>query len=354
MPQTAAIYRRRGPVVLLSLICLSLLGYVIYRLETAPSTDDAYAYADTIDVVSEVEGKIIDLPVRDNQFVRPGDLLLRIDPRPYRDALTEAKARLVTLNRQIALTQRSIRAQEYEAASAEAAVERARAQAKQAMDTLRRLERLLPSGAVSAESVDQARAAQRSTQAELNSARLQAQRAAAAVSGVDALEAQRAEVEAQIAIAELKLEFTEVRAPFDGRVSALRTTVGQYASPQKAIFTLIDTRHWYVVANFRETDLKDIQAGTPATLYLLSDTSRPFQGQVDSISYGVTPDDGGTVVQGLPRVQRSINWVRVTQRFPVKIAVTAADPELFRIGASAVAILHSGKAEDAAPHVHDR
>ncbi|MFO5603460.1 HlyD family efflux transporter periplasmic adaptor subunit, partial [Klebsiella pneumoniae] len=68
-------------------------------------------------------------------------------------------------------------------------------------------------------------------------------------------------------------------------VISLKTSVGQFASAMRPIFTLIDTRHWYVIANFRETDLKDIRAGTPATLYLLSDTGRHFRGRVDSISY---------------------------------------------------------------------
>lgn len=235
-----------------------------------------------------------------------------------------------------------------------AAVERSRAQANQATDTLHRLEPLLAHGYTSAEDVDRARTAQRAAQAELNAAMLQAQQAqqaqqaAAAVSGVDALVAQRAEVSAQIAIAELNLEFTEVRAPFDGRVAALHTTVGQFASALKPVFTLIDTRHWYVVANFRETDLKGVRAGIPATVYLMSDTGKRFEGTVDSIGYGVLPDDGGVVLEGLPRVQRSINWVHVSQRFPVKIAVQNPGPALFRVGTSAVATLRrDGLAHDA-------
>lgn len=331
--------RSRLPVFLIVLLSFLTLGYVIWQMENSPSTDDAYVYADSIDVVPEVNGRIVELPVHDNQLVRKGDLLLRVDARPYQDALDQAKARLVTLDNQIALTQRSVNAQTYEAASAVAVIERARAQAKQANDTLQRLEKLLARGFVSVEAVDQARTLQRSTAAELNTAMLQAKRASAGISGVDALVAQRAEVEAQISIAELNLEFTEVRAPFDGRVASLRTTVGQFATANKAIFTLINSRHWYVVANFRETDLRDIKAGTPANLYLLGDTGKRFHGQVDSISFGVLPDDGGTVVEGLPRVQRSINWVRVSQRFPVKISVLDPDPELFRVGASAVAVL---------------
>ncbi|MGF6479535.1 multidrug transporter subunit MdtN [Paraburkholderia sp. JPY419] len=334
--------KSRLPALAIVLIAVVLVGVVLWRTDRSPSTDDAYVYADTINVVPEVSGRIVELPVRDNQLVKQGDLLLRIDPRPYQAALDQARARLDALNRQIALTQRTVNAQQYNAESVQAAVERARAVANQAADTLRRTEPLLAQGYTSAEEVDRARTAQRSAQADLNAAMLQSQQAQAAVSGVDALVAQRAEVQAQIAIAQLNLEFTEVRAPFDGRVASLRTTVGQFASALKPVFTLIDTRHWYVVANFRETELKNIQPGTPASLYLMSDTGQRFAGVVDSIGYGVLPDDAGLVLEGLPRVQRSINWVHVSQRFPVKIAVRDPNPALFRIGTSAVATLERG------------
>ncbi|MCO1011296.1 allose kinase [Escherichia coli] len=145
--------------------------------------------------------------------------------------------------------------------------------------------------------------------------------------------------EADIALTKLHLEMATVRAPFDGRVISLKTSVGQFASAMRPIFTLIDTRHWYVIANFRETDLKNIRSGTLATIRLMSDSGKTFEGKVDSIGYGVLPDDGGLVLGGLPKVSRSINWVRVAQRFPVKIMVDKPDPEMFRIGASAVANL---------------
>lgn len=345
----AARYAKKVPAAAIVAIAMALLAVVLWRVDHAPDTDDAYVYADTINVVPEVSGRIVELPVRDNQAVRQGDLLLRIDPRPYRAALDQAHARLDTLNKQIVLTQRSINAQQYNADSVQATVERAGAVADQAADTLRRTEPLLAQGYVSAEEVDRARTAQRSARAELDAAMRQAQQATAAVSGVDALVAHRAELKAQIAIAELNLEFTEVRAPFDGRVVTLRTTVGQFASALKPVFTLIDTRHWYVVANFRETDLKNIHAGTPSTVYLMSDTARRFAGVVDSVGYGVLPDDGGVVREGLPSVQRTINWVHVSQRFPVKISVRNPDPELFRLGTSAVVTLRRGDAGLLAP-----
>ncbi|EEQ2112838.1 multidrug efflux transporter periplasmic adaptor subunit MdtN [Escherichia coli] len=301
--------RSKFPALLVVALALVALVFVIWRVDSAPSTNDAYASADTIDVVPEVSGRIVELAVTDNQAVKQGDLLFRIDPRPYEANLAKAEASLAALDKQIMLTQRSVDAQQFGADSVNATVEKARAAAKQASDTLRRTEPLLREGFVSAEEVDRARTAQ------------------------------RAAVEADIALTKLHLEMATVRAPFDGRVISLKTSVGQFASAMRPIFTLIDTRHWYVIANFRETDLKNIRSGTPATIRLMSDSGKTFEGKVDSIGYGVLPDDGGLVLGGLPKVSRSINWVRVAQRFPVKIMVDKPDPEMFRIGASAVANL---------------
>jgi len=339
--------KARWPLLALAVTTAIVLALVLWRVDRSPRTDDAYVYADTINVVPEVSGRIVDLPVRDNQAVKQGDVLLRIDPRPYQDALDRAKAKLVALDKQIMLTGRTVKAQEYNAASVRSAVERARAVARKADDTLHRMEPLQGQGFASAEEVDQARAAQRATQAELDAALQQAQQAAAAVSGTDALVAERMVLLAEIAIAELHLEFTVVRAPFDGRVVSLKTSVGEFASAQKAIFTLIDARQWYVVANFRETELKEVRPGTSAVLYLMNDPSKTFTGTVDSIGFGVLPNDGGTVTQGLPHVERTINWVHVSQRFPVKIRVEKPDPELFRVGTSAIAVVHRGTAAQA-------
>lgn len=332
--------------IVIALVALVLLVVVIRLVDRAPRTDDAYVYADTVDVVPEVNGRIVDLPVHDNQAVKQGDLLFQIDPRPYRDALVRAQASLVALDKQIELTQRTVNAQQYNAKAAKAVVERARAVAEQTNDTLRRTEPLLANGFVSAEDVDHARTARRSAEAELAAAQLQAQQASAAVSGVDALVAQRAVVAAEISVAELNLEFATVRAPFDGRVVALRTSTGQFASALKPIFTLIDTRHWYVIANFRETELKGMHPGTPATVFLMSDTGQRFEGHVDSIGYGIASDESGLALPGgLPHIQRSLNWVHVSQRFPVKILVDQPNADLFRVGTSAVAVLH--------PHADD-
>lgn len=322
-----SLLRKKWPLLALVLAAILALILVIWQLQTSPETNDAYVYADTIDVVPEVSGRIVEMPIRDNQRVKKGDLLFRIDPRPYQAMLDDAKARLTTLDAQIMLTQRTIKAQEYNAQSVAAAVERARALVKQTTSTRIRLEPLVPQGFASQEDLDQARTAEKAARAELEATLLQAKQASAAVTGVDAMVAQRAGVLAQIALAELHLEFTEVRAPFNGVVVAL-----------KPVFTLLDDDRWYVIANFRETDLNNVRPGVAARITVMTNHNRTFNGVVDSVGSGVLPE-GGSVIEGLPLIQKSINWVHVSQRFPVKIAVSDPDPELFRMGASASAVL---------------
>jgi len=322
------------------LVCVAVVGGAVYltrTLDHAPRTDDAYVYADTVQVAPEVSGRIVEMAVRDNQNVRRGELLFRVDARPYEASLAKAEASLHALDEEIMLTQRTVNAQRLGAKGALAAVEKAKAAADQALDTLKRLEPLGGSDYLAAEQLDQARTARRSAQAQLQAAQLDAARAAAGVGGVDALVARREVIRAEIALARLNLDYASVRAPFDGTVLNLKTTAGQFAAAGHPVFTLLNTGRWWVVANFRETELEHIRAGEPASVYVLGTSSRRFEAVVESKGIGVFPDDGGGEVAGLPRVPRSINWVRVAQRFPVRMLVKDPDPELFRLGASAVA-----------------
>ena len=331
----------RSKVVVLVLLAVAVLlgGYVIYRLDTAPRTDDAYAFAHTISITPEVSGYITDLPVKDSQAVKKGDVLFIIDPRPYQDTLAKAEAALTVLDAEIKLTARAVEAEGFNAAAAKNALEQAEVALSQSRSTYERLAPLQKQGYASAEQVDLARTALKAAEAQRNAAAAQAAAAEYAVSGVDALVAQRNVALADIALAKLNLEHAVVRAPCDGIISGLRTSVGAFAAAGRPVFTLINTEQWFVFANFRETELSSIRKGQPATVYLLADSSRSFSATVEAVGFGVLPDDGGVVIEGLPMVKRSINWVRVAQRFPVKFLVHDPDPELFRIGASAVAIL---------------
>lgn len=329
--------------LLLLLITLIVLGIVLWNVNNAPRTDDAYIYADTINVVPEINGKIIELPIENNQLVKKGDLLYRIDPQLYQADLNYNLAKQKTLEEQIKLMQRSISSQEKNAEAIHAQVESAKVQFLQSLDSYNRKLPLVKKGYVSKEEINQALTKKNSDEAVYKALQLQAKQAILAIDGIEALEAQRNEVVAQIEKAKLNLQYTEVRAPFDGIVTSLKTTVGQYTSPSQAIMTLIDTKQWFVIANFRETDLKGLHKGSPAQVFVMSDTNKSFSGVVDSISYGVAPTDEGIIIGGLPSVSRSINWVHVSQRFPVKIRIADPDPDLFRIGASSVVIIHRDK-----------
>jgi multidrug efflux system membrane fusion protein len=104
------------------------------------------------------------------------------------------------------------------------------------------------------------------------------------------------------------------------------------------VFTLIDTRVWWVVANFRETQLHRILPGMHVDVYLMSNPHRLYRGVVDSASFGVTPDAStvGRLTQGLPDVQRTLSWVHLASRYPVRIRILDPEPNAFRISESAV------------------
>lgn len=334
-------FKKRFTIYFLLIITLTSIVWMIKVMDETPRTDNAYVYADTINLAPEVNGRIIELPVKENQLVKKGDLLFRIDPTPFVDKLIRAKASLEELEQQIILMERTVESQKYNAQAAAKRVSAAQATAEQDASTLRRLEALNSNNYVSKESLDKARAAKRVSESQLNSARLEAEQAKAAISSIDALVAQREVIKADISIAELDLKHTNVQAPFDGRVVSLKTTTGQYASVGQPIFTLIDSSNWFVIANFREADLVNIKANSDVIIYLMGDTKRKFSGIVESIGFGVYPDDGGATREGLPDVSRTINWVRVAQRFPVRIRVINPDGNLFRIGASAVVSINS-------------
>jgi len=262
--------------------------YVWSVLERHPRTDDAAARANVVGIAPRVSGQTIKLNVQDNQTVKKGDVLFEIDPEDYRLVLEKAKAELATVDRQLA----------------------------QAQDTLHRMEPLLPHGFATADAVDKARTA------------------------VTTLQAQRDSAIATINLEQLHLSYCKVIAPFDGRVINLNISAGAHVTAGVPVFSLLDTSKWYVIANFREAEIRHMAPGTLATVYLVSAPNERFRGRVQGIGWAVKPEgEGISLPTGVPDVKRELNWVRVAQRFPVRIEVENPDPNLFRMGASAVAII---------------
>ncbi|HEY6487478.1 MAG: efflux RND transporter periplasmic adaptor subunit [Terracidiphilus sp.] len=161
---------------------------------------------------------------------------------------------------------------------------------------------------------------------------------------LDPLVAQRQGRAAAVANAQYNYNQCRVYAPFDARVTNLVISEGTYAHIGQEIFTLVDTRVWWVLANFRETQLKHIQPGMTADIYFMSDPGSRFTGIVESIGYGVTPDPSllGRVTQGLPDVQRTLSWVHLASRYPVRIRIESPPSDVLRLGESAVVVVIRG------------
>ena len=392
--------KRLGKIVSVAIPIAALITglLVISETDRYPRTDDAEVFANFIGIAPQVDGPLIALPVQDNQFVKQGGLLFEIDPRPYEYALEKAHSDLSTLEGQIVDESRTIASQESavgaaqantqsaaanvdraasavnetraNVASAKAELDRAQAELLYTSNNFHRIEPLLAKQFVTVDQVDQARTAVTARQqavdqarsqvtlaeAQVLSAQAQYQQAKAtmqqshaqlaqsqhSVLTLDPLTAQREGRAAIIRNAEYNLNNCRVYAPFDARVTNLTISQGAYAHTGQQMFTLIDTRVWWAVANFRETQLRHIKPGMHADVYVLSRPNVRYDGVVDSVGFGVQPDStligtfGGT---GLPDVQRSLNWVHLATRFPVRVRIQAAETEPFRLSESAVVVM---------------
>lgn len=399
--------RRRAARVLSAVIVLLAIVtglLVLWQTTENPRTDDAEVFANFIGIAPIVNGPIVKLNVHDNQLVKQGDLLYDIDERPYAYALAQAKSERATLEGQIVDESRVIAAQgsavnvakanamseqanlarsgaaveeaKAAVATAKAAVDRASAELSYATDNLNRIKPLLAKQYVTVDQIDQATTLQITRQqaleearsqlilseASLNSAKAQylqaqatleqshhqVQQATHAVTTLDPLVAQRLGRRAAIDTAQYNFDNCRVYAPFDARVTNLNISEGAYAHAGQEIFTLIDTRVWWAVANFRETQLRRIRPGMKADVYVLSRPTVRLAGVVDSVGFGVTPDAdivGRITTQGLPDVQRTLNWVHLASRFPVRVRIESDAPNLLRLGESAVVVIRGESSE---------
>jgi multidrug efflux system membrane fusion protein len=342
---------------------------VLYQTTHHPRTDDAGVLANYIGIAPQVEGPLVRLAVHDNQFVRKGELLFEIDDRPYQYALEKALSEQAALEGQIAdeirkiaslksavsVAEANIRSAEADMATAEQGVKRAQAEWAYASNNLQRLEPLRTKQFVTADGIDKAKTAEISqqealrqaqsqqllAQSKLKSAQAQHEQTANAVTTLEPLTNQRGAKAAAVKRARYDLGNCKVYAPFEARVTNLTISEGAYARAGQQMFVLIDARQWWAVANFREGQLEHIRPGMRAEIFLMSKPNRRFFGYVDSIGFGVKPDADvvGRLETGLPEVQRTLNWVHLASRYPVRVRVEDPEPELFRISQSAVVII---------------
>jgi multidrug efflux system membrane fusion protein len=388
--------KRVGGAIRIGVVIAAAVTLLLVVLDTDrhPRTDDASVRANFIEIAPEVSGRLVKLPVRDNVYVKQGDLLFVIDPRDYEYALQQTISDQDNLEQRIIDTKRKIAAQNSAVAAAhaavhssttaiqtagsgvdlakavtlraQAAVDAAEAQLGYTTNDLHRIEPLLQKQYVTVDQVDQANTAVRVARGNYNEAvaalsQAQAQETQSilrqqeaddaasesraklgqsihVVDTLDILMSQRPGLAARVDRARVDLERCRVVAPFDAYVTNMNISEGAYARPGTPMFTLIDTRKWWVVANYREAKVRSIHIGSPVDVYLMGHPERKFIGLVESIGYGVFPEDG-SVIAGLPNIERTLNWVHLSTRFPVRIRVQNPDPDLFRIGATAVTVV---------------
>jgi len=337
--------RRIALVMAVLIVVLAVaagLAYVM-RMEAKPLSEDAVLTTDVARVAAAVPGRVVALNVRENSQVTRGQVLFAIDPEFYRLQVEQAAAGLRMAQAALNSRGRSVQAEQSNATIAAEQIARARANAALAAQTWERLNALLPKGYVTRQQVDEAATLKRNAETSLKEAQAQLAAAQALVGDAEGAQALVAERRAALAIAERQLRETEVKAPFDGRVAGLSITEGDYMVPAQSAFSLIDTTRWFATATFLETELPAIQPGDCATVYVAADRRLGLKGVVESTGWGVSAEDLINLPRRLPYVPKSLNWVRVGQRFPVRVKLDNPPADLMRVGASAVVMVDHEK-----------
>ncbi len=337
--------RKRKPIgvgIVLLLIGLAVVFWIKTASISFLSTDDASVDAEVVHVAALVGGRIIELPIHENQLIHKGDLLFRIDPGSYQTNVAVAEAQLSIAHAAASSKKRLVTSQRWNAEIASGQIKRAQENLALSQRTQDRLGPLAAKGYIPQQQLDQAKVTAQDAATSLAQAQQQEQAAHSLVDTIDAATANVRAAEAALDNARRALRDTEVRAPHDGRVAGLSVSTGEIVAPSQSLFTLINTEEWYASANFREIDLHRVKAGSCATVYSMIDRRTPIKGVVESIGYGVVADDKINIPRSVPYVQPSLNWVRVAQRFPVRIRLEAPPQELVRLGASALVEISHG------------
>ena len=323
----SAVLGRRRPLRQRLRLPLMLAGPILVLLAAAywyvtggryVSTDDAYVQAARVAISTDVSGRVVEIGVKDNQQVTAGQLLFRLDPRPFRIAVEEAKAQLAAVRYQIHALKATYHQKRADARAAEATSEYQERE-------FERQKRLLASGTASQQQFDQTRQAFENGRQQLASKQQDVAVALANIGGDHdmPLEQHPMVQHAQAALdrAELNLSYTEIRAPENGVVTKVdQLQVGDYVNAGTPLFSLMSTDRLWIEANFKETELTHMRPGQEATVEIDTYPDAVFHAKVESLSPGT-----GLTFSLLPPENATGNWVKVVQRLPVRLALDHLD-----------------------------
>jgi membrane fusion protein (multidrug efflux system) len=303
-------------VVIIAGLCIYLLGG---RYET---TDDAYTQAAAVSVSSNISGRVVEIDVADNQFVKKGTTLFRLDDRPLRISVSEAAARLASARLKVVSLKSTYRQRQTDLRSAQESMAYEQSEYE-------RHERLLKSGIVSRAQYDQASHALDTARQQVAGATQQLAAVAAELANNPDIDPdQHPEVqEAQAALdrANLNLSYTVILAPSDGVVTKVeQLQVGNYITAATPLFSLVSNQDVWVEANFKEAQLAGMRVGQSASIKIDRYPDKSFNAVVASMSPST-----GSQFSMLPPENASGNWVKVVQRIPVRLHLANVDPSIF-------------------------
>ncbi len=306
------------------LIIAATAGFVGYikHSNTHPSTNDAYLEANIVNISARIPGAISTVNIVNHQKVKKGQLLFTIDPTPYQIAVKHAQAVLQQSENNVAKLSSKIN---YD----QAVIKERAAKLQLAKQTTQRINPLVNQDYQAKSMGDKVEATLKEAKQSYIEAQYQLQEDQQQLGSIKQ-NASVAQAKSELAQAKLKLSYTKVYALQDGYISKLTLRRGDYISPGKNLFVLIESKQWWVTAFFKEDQIKNIHAQQSAVISL-DMYGEPLKGQVESLGYS-----SGTSFSLLPAENGSGNWVKVTQRFPVRIKITSPTKKVdFRVGASA-------------------
>lgn len=262
--------------VVLALVAAALL---YHRYKTHPWTRDGQVRANIVGIAPRVAGPIVQIPVKDNQPVKRGDLLFEIDPATFQAAVDQAAAN----------------------------VKQAEAKALEAQQIFARQTELYKTNVIGQQEYQNSQ-----------------DQYLAAAADVDA-------AKAALVTAQLNLSYTRVVAPVDGYLTNVNTSPGTYVNAGEQLLALVDASSFWIAAYFKETQISVIQPGARVRVTMMGHPWQPFAGEVESTGWAIFLTDGATV-ELIPQVSQTIDWVRLPQRFPVRIRIAGEPPVPLRIG----------------------
>ena len=347
------------------LIAVAAVAYKYWDYITNPWTRNGQVMSYVIQVTPRVTGPIVKLPIKDNQYVKAGDLLFEIDPRTFEVNLAMAQANYDQTLDDIAVMKSQIEAARANVAQAESSIAKvhseinsAQSQLTEAKIKFHRNKKLVADGAVSKQSYDERKmqyevAAANKGQSDAallvaQSALLQAKATLAqtiANIGAPGLDNARLRAaKADVDQARLDLEFTSVHASVDGYITNLTIQLGTHTVANQPVLALVDINSFWIYAYFRETLVGKMRQGDPALVTLMGYPNKPIRGKVDSLGWGTAQSDGSTGYNLLPNVNPTFEWIRLAQRVPVRVHLDQLPEGIqLRMGSTASVLVKTGQ-----------